>query len=253
MDDLYGEIKTTIALSGRVLVATLTKKMAEDLTTYFQEMNLKARYLHSDIDSLERVEILRDLRKGVYDVLIGINLLREGLDLPEVQLVAVMDADKEGFLRSRTSLIQVTGRAARNAAGRVIFYADHITESMRQCIEETDRRRAKQIAYNVEHGITPKTIEKRVSASLRELYGIVDEPSTSSQKAAQELIDKHAVHNVRDLDRLIRRRVKLMQKAAGKLDFEKAAELRNEVNALKELYMSFADYKGERHEESGES
>ncbi|MBF0443741.1 MAG: excinuclease ABC subunit UvrB, partial [Oligoflexales bacterium] len=171
--DLIGEIKETCRLGGRVLVTTLTKKMAEDLTVYYRDLGLPVRYLHSDIDSIERMELLRDLRKGEFSVLIGINLLREGLDLPEVKLVAVLDADKEGFLRSKSSLIQVVGRAARNVDGRAVFYGDQVTDSMRECIEETERRRKKQIEYNERMGITPRSIIKKMQPGLREIYGLV--------------------------------------------------------------------------------
>ena len=167
VDDLLQEIRERAAKHERVLVTTLTKKMSEDLTQYYQELGVKVRYLHSDIETLERIEILRDLRRGVFDVLVGINLLREGLDLPEVSLVAILDADKEGFLRSGGSLIQTSGRAARNLNGRVIMYADTITNSMRQCLSETERRRVIQAAYNVEHGITPTSIIKALDEETR--------------------------------------------------------------------------------------
>ena len=241
VDDLFGEIKATIAKGGRVLVTTLTKKMAEDLTRYYLEMNVKVRYLHADIESLERVEILRDLRKGEFDVLVGINLLREGLDLPEVMLVAVLDADKEGFLRSRSSLIQVTGRAARNVEGRVIFYADHITDSMRAAIDETDRRRKKQVEYNVEHGITPKTIIKALPEDLRTIYGIAaDEGQVLDKKTMASLSDA-GIKSVKELEEAIKKKSKEMKKAASELEFEKAAELRDELTTLRDLMLRFGD------------
>jgi len=231
VDDLYGEILKAVELQGRVLVTTLTKRMAEDLSRHFTEMGVKARYLHADIDSLERVELLRDLRKGEYDVLIGINLLREGLDLPEVRLVAVMDADKEGFLRSRSSLIQVVGRAARNSDGRVIFYADRITDSMRACMDETDRRRTIQEAHNKEHNITPQTIIKNLPVSLRKLYGLDPEPEVPS--ATVDDLAAAGVSSVEELGKLIATKQKEMKKLAAALEFEQAADLRDEINRLK--------------------
>jgi excinuclease ABC subunit B len=241
VDDLYGEIRKVIDAGGRVLVTTLTKKMAEDLTRYYMEMNLKVRYLHADIDSLERVDLLRGLRKGEFDVLVGINLLREGLDLPEVRLVAVMDADKEGFLRSRSSLIQVVGRAARNAEGRVIFYADKMTDSMKACIDETDRRRQKQVAYNTEHGITPQTIIKDLPTDLRKLYGLVDEHEEELANVAKKTMKEAGVKTAAELDALIRKRQKEMKKYAADLEFEKAAELRDEIASLRDLLMSHGE------------
>ena len=231
VDDLYGEILKAVQLQGRVLVTTLTKRMAEDLSRHFAEMGVKARYLHADIDSLERVELLRDLRKGEYDVLIGINLLREGLDLPEVRLVAVMDADNEGFLRSRSSLIQVVGRAARNSDGRVIFYADRITDSMRACMDETDRRRTIQEAYNTEHNITPQTIIKSLPVSLRKLYGLDPEPEVPS--ATVDDLAAAGVATIEELGKLIATKQKEMKKLAAALEFEQAADLRDEINKLK--------------------
>lgn len=220
VDHLMGEIRRTVAEHDRVLVTTLTKKMAENLTDYLEERDVRVRYLHSEIDTLERMEILRDLRKGVFDVLVGINLLREGLDLPEVALVAILDADKEGFLRSRRSLIQTAGRAARNIRGRVIFYADRITGSMAEAIEETNRRRKIQIAYNTEHGITPRGISKEIPESL---YAIsegdyVEIPGLEAENAGGTTESEGLS------DREIRA---LMEKAAAALEFEKAAHYRD--------------------------
>ncbi len=227
VDDLLQEIRTRAARSERVLVTTLTKKMAEDLTQYYQELGVKVRYLHSDIETLERVEILRDLRRGVFDVLVGINLLREGLDLPEVSLVAILDADKEGFLRSRSSLIQTSGRAARNVNGLVIMYADRETDSMRLAIGECRRRREKQHAYNEEHGITPTSIIKNIDEVLASVserdYLTVDvarEPRQRFRTAAER--DAHVARLQED-----------MRKAAANLDFEKAARLRDEIRQLR--------------------
>lgn len=242
VDDLYGEIRSAIEKGGRVLVTTLTKKMAEDLSKYYSEMNLKVRYLHADIDSLERVELLRDLRKGVYDVLVGINLLREGLDLPEVRLVAVMDADKEGFLRSRQSLIQVVGRAARNAEGKVIFYADQMTQSMKDCIDETDRRRAIQEAYNKEHGITPTTIMKSIPDNLRKIYGLESEAEQISSDKTATFAD-FGVKSPGELEKLIAKKQKDMRKYAADLEFEKAAALRDEIGMMRDALLRFSEEK----------
>jgi len=226
VDDLLGEIRGRAALKERVLVTTLTKRMAEDLTQYYQELGVRVRYLHSDIDTLERVEILRDLRRGEFDVLIGINLLREGLDLPEVSLVAILDADKEGFLRSAGSLIQTSGRAARNVNGRVLMYADTMTESMRVAIAETDRRRHVQEAYNVEHGITPASIVKQIDDVLSSVYErdymAVPAPEAAPGFRTQAELDAH----VAGLERH-------MRDAAANLDFERAATLRDRIKVLK--------------------
>ena len=243
VDDLFGEMKRTVEAGGRVLVTTLTKRMAEDLTRHYLEMSLKIRYLHADIDSLERVELLRGLRKGEFDILVGINLLREGLDLPEVCLVAVMDADKEGFLRSRQSLIQVVGRAARNRNGRVLFYADQITDSMRACIDETERRRAKQLAYNAQYQIEPQTIIKSLPEDLRKIYGIEPEDSALMAEGKQlDSLEAAGVKNVEELDKLIRKKTKEMKKLAGDLDFETAAAVRDEIQGLKQLLLTFGDF-----------
>lgn len=240
VDQLYGEMRQAIASGGRVLVITLTKRMAEDLTKYYQEMGLRVRWLHADIESLERIDILRDLRRGVFDILIGINLLREGLDLPEVKLVGVMDADKEGFLRSARSLIQIVGRAARNAESKVIFFADRITDSMKQCLDETARRRQIQMDYNKQHGITPTTIIKTIPEDLRKVYGLAsesDDLESPDIKKALALLEKHDIATV---EKTIREKSKTMQKAAAELDFEKAAELRDEIRSLKELLLKYA-------------
>ncbi|MCX6130692.1 MAG: excinuclease ABC subunit UvrB [Proteobacteria bacterium] len=241
VDELLGEIRKTITLGGRILVTTLTKRMAEDLSAYYKELGIKVRYLHSDIDSLERSEILRDLRKGVIDVLIGINLLREGLDLPEVQLVCIMDADKEGFLRSRSSLIQTVGRAARNIDGRVIFFADQMTDSMRQCIDETDRRRKIQLEYNSTHNITPLSIKKEMQQSLREIYGLSSDDHHRPKTTADSLLSEHSIKSIHELEKLIKRKQKEMQKAAAELEFEKAAEIRDVVAALKDALLTYME------------
>jgi excinuclease ABC subunit B len=209
--------------------------MAEDLTKYYQDMGLKVRWLHSDIDSLERVDLLRDLRKGVFDILIGINLLREGLDLPEVTLVAVMDADKEGFLRSARSLIQIVGRAARNADSKVIFYADRVTDSMRECMDETARRRTLQMAHNKEHGITPKTVIKTIPEDLRKVYGLATESDDLESPDVKKALALLAKHDIATVEKTIREKSKQMQKFAAELEFEKAAELRDEIRCLKDL------------------
>lgn len=225
--DLIGEIKAEISKKNKVLVTTLTKRMAEDLTDYMREIGIRVKYLHSDIDTLERTEIIRDMRLDVFDVLVGINLLREGLDIPEITLVAILDADKEGFLRSETSLIQTIGRAARNSEGHVIMYADKVTDSMRLAIDETERRRKIQMAYNEEHGITPKTIQKAVR----------DQISISKKVAAEELkLEKDPESMSRkELEKLIGEVTKRMKKAAAELDFESAAELRDKLIELKQI------------------
>ncbi|MDQ3782788.1 MAG: excinuclease ABC subunit UvrB [Actinomycetota bacterium] len=231
IDDLMEEVRTRANNDRRVLVTTLTKKMAEDLTNYLLELGLKARYLHSDIDTLERVQILRELRLGEYDVLVGVNLLREGLDLPEVSLVAILDADKEGFLRSETSLVQTIGRAARNVEGQVIMYADGVTESMRRAISETNRRRGMQIRFNRDHGIDPQTIRKKVSDIL-ELVQSGEAPS--GRRRSRELTSRTPMDLSRDdLGRLIQSLEEEMHESAAELRFEYAARLRDEINELK--------------------
>ena len=225
IDDLMHECKNVITKGNRILVTTLTKKMAEDLTEYLNENGIKVRYLHSDIDTLERIEIIRDLRLGVFDVLVGINLLREGLDIPECSLVAILDADKEGFLRSSRSLIQTIGRAARNAEGKVILYADHITKSMQIALEETERRRKKQIEYNIANGITPQTIKKKVS-------GVMQEMTAKESSTIEENIS-----NIKDIDKKIREYNKLMIAAATNLDFETAISYRDKIKKLEATYL----------------
>ncbi|MEP6756256.1 MAG: excinuclease ABC subunit UvrB [Chthonomonadales bacterium] len=231
IDDLIGEIRKRTEKKERVLVTTLTKRMAEDLTDYLEELNMKVHYLHSDIKTLERSEILRDLRTGVYDVVVGINLLREGLDLPEVSLVAILDADKEGFLRSDTSLTQTIGRAARNVAGQVIMYADKMTGSMQRAIEETNRRRAIQKAYNEEHGITPTTVIKAV----RDLIGAGAVAETPTEYSVSNMRSRAESANmgIDQVVEVIGALEKQMKEAAKSLDFERAAELRDEINELR--------------------
>lgn len=236
VDDLLSEIQKSVALGQRILVTVLTKRMAEDLTEYLAEHGVRVRYLHSDIDTVERVEIVRDLRLGEFDVLVGINLLREGLDMPEVALVAILDADKEGFLRSERSLIQTIGRAARNLHGRAIMYADRITGSMQRAIDETDRRREKQIAFNKEHGIEPKGVMKSVQDILEGAY-----TPGAGMPRARKVADKKAGYQVevesmsaKELDKLIRSMEEKMMQHAKNLEFEEAAELRDELEGIKQ-------------------
>lgn len=228
IDDLMEECRKVIAQKERVLVTTLTKKMAEDLTEYLNENGIKVRYLHSDIDTLERIEIIRDLRLGVFDVLVGINLLREGLDIPECSLVAILDADKEGFLRSQRSLIQTIGRAARNAHGRVILYADKMTDSIKNALDETNRRRQKQIQYNIAHGITPQTIKKSISSTLKEMTETDFVKDDSNAKQLDE---------VKNIDKALREYKKKMQEAAQNLEFEQAMVYRDKIKELEMLAM----------------
>ena len=227
IDDLLHEIRDRAAKSERVLVTTLTKRMAEDLAGYYSEVGVRCRYMHSEIETLERVKLLRDLRKGEYDVLIGINLLREGLDLPEVSLVAILDADKEGFLRSSGSLIQTIGRAARHVSGRAILYADHITDSMRQAMGETDRRRAVQRAYNEEHGIVPQSIVRQVDMSLAKIL------QAEYADLAEEVEEMPEFQSQEELDRYIAKLEGDMREAAKKFEFEKAAKLRDTIRDLR--------------------
>ena len=227
IDDLVGEIRKTLDAGNKVMINTLTKKMAEDLTNYLKEIGIRVRYLHSDIDTLERSEIIRDMRMDVFDVLVGINLLREGLDIPEIELVAILDADKEGFLRSEISLIQTIGRAARNADGRVIMYADVITESMRNAIDETNRRRKIQAKYNEEHDITPQTIKKAV----RDLISISKKVETSSEDITKDIESM----SEKEIDKLVAKIKKQMPTAAAELNFELAAKLRDQLIEIKKL------------------
>jgi len=235
IDDLIDEIRTRTAKDERVLVTTLTKRMAEDLTDYLLDNGIKVRYLHSDIDTLQRVELLRQLRLGEYDVLVGINLLREGLDLPEVSLVAILDADKEGFLRSTKSLIQTIGRAARNVSGEVIMYADQVTESMQDAMDETERRREKQIAYNKEHGIDPQPLRKAIADILDQVYENADADASASLSSDAAVADRPDVSNMAsdDVQKLIDDLTVQMRDAAGELKFELAGRLRDEIADLK--------------------
>ncbi|KAF0813032.1 UvrABC system protein B [Andreprevotia sp. IGB-42] len=231
VDDLLSEINKRVAIGERVLVTTLTKKMSEQLTEYLAEHGIKVRYLHSDIETVERVEILRDLRLGVFDVLIGINLLREGLDIPEVSLVAILDADKEGFLRSERSLIQTIGRAARNLNGRAILYADRITDSMRKAIDETERRRAKQVAFNTANGIVPKSVTKRIKDIIDGVYNAEDAAAARLESKRQRLVEDM---DQKTLSKELKRIEKDMMEAARNLEFERAAKLRDELKNLRD-------------------
>jgi excinuclease ABC subunit B len=235
VDDLLSEVARRVKLNERVLVTTLTKRMSEDLTDYLAEHGVKVRYLHSDIDTVERVEIIRDLRKGLFDVLVGINLLREGLDIPEVSLVAILDADKEGFLRSGRSLIQTIGRAARHINGTAILYADHMTDSMKFAIGETDRRRARQVAFNLEHGIEPKGISKRIKDMIDGVYDA--DVARDTRKAAQDEAKYDALSD-KQLDQRIRKVEKEMLEAARNLEFERAASLRDELRVLRDRLLA---------------
>lgn len=246
VDHLQTQMTKTIAAGFRVMITTLTKRMAEDLCKHYREQGFRVEYLHSDIDALTRADLLRQLRLGKFDVLIGINLLREGIDVPEVALVAVMDADKEGFLRSRASLIQIIGRAARNDCGKAILYADHITDSMKLAIEETERRRQKQLAYNQKNDIQPKTVLKPVQQDLRVIYGLLKPlhegaEAMSNTDSMQQQIELWGVKTPAELEKRIRTQQKKMQKAAAQLEFENAATLRDEITEMKSALALWID------------
>ena len=230
MDDLLGEIRTRAAAGERVLVTTLTKRMAEDLTEHYEGQGIRVQYLHSDIDTVERVNILRNLRLGKFDVLIGINLLREGLDIPEVSLVAILDADKEGFLRSARSLIQTFGRASRNVSGKVILYADQMTESMREALAETGRRREKQKTFNEQNGITPETVKKNIAAPIGQVC--------EADYVTVEIGEMGDFASYEELAKALKKLRREMERAAKKLDFERAAEIRDRLLSLEKLELS---------------
>ena len=234
VDDVLQEIRIRVDKHERVLITTLTKRMAEQLTDYLSDNGVKVRYLHSDVDTVERVEILRDLRLGTFDVLVGINLLREGLDIPEVSLVAILDADKEGFLRSERSLIQTIGRAARNLNGRAILYADRITESMKKAMGETERRRARQVTHNEAHGITPRSIVKQVRDLIDGVYS--EKAGKEAEKLERDALQRAQVEDMseKDIAREIKRLEKLMMEHARNLEFEKAARVRDQLALLKQ-------------------
>jgi len=240
VDDLLSEIGLRTAVGERVLVTTLTKRMAEDLTDYLQDHNARVRYMHSDIDTVERIEIIRDLRLGNFDVLVGINLLREGLDIPEVSLVAILDADKEGFLRSERSLIQTIGRAARNSNGKAILYADRITGSMQRAIDETERRRSKQVAYNEEHGITPTTIKKAVADIMEGAYGPAAASARKFARIAEEEIE-YGKMSPRELAKKITQLEQQMYQHAQNLEFEEAAKIRDQINHIQTAQMGILE------------
>ena len=241
VDDLLSEINRRVAEGDRVLVTTLTKRMSEDLTDYLSEHGVRVRYLHSDIDTVERMEIIRDLRLGVFDVLVGINLLREGLDMPEVTLVAILDADKEGFLRSERSLIQTIGRAARNVKGKAILYADRMTGSMQRAIDETDRRRELQRAHNKEHGIEPKTIVKKVS-DVMEHGGQQYKSHKARRKMVADITKEYKIKDTHDMASAIEKLEKKMYEHAKNLEFEQAANIRDSIDELKSQMLKSGIY-----------
>ncbi len=243
IEDLVGEIRKRVARGERALVTTLTKRMAEDLSEYLQDLGIRVHYLHSEIDTIERVEILRDLRRGVYDVVVGINLLREGLDLPEVSLVAILDADKEGFLRSESALIQTIGRAARHVNGTAILYADRITDSMRRAIDETNRRRRIQEAYNREHGIEPRSIVKDIHDLTDRVRVVAEERASYRAEPEEAPVDVHALPR-EEVERIIQELEKRMREAAEALEFEKAAAFRDQLFELRRLLTRGADGDG---------
>jgi len=241
VDDVLQEIHQRVEVGERVLITVLTKRMAEQLTDYLSENGVKVRYLHSDIDTVERVEIIRDLRLGTFDVLVGINLLREGLDIPEVSLVAILDADKEGFLRAERSLVQTIGRAARNVNGRAILYADRITDSMRKALDETARRREKQIAHNEAHGIVPRGIRKQIREMID---GVVADREGADDLARAEQVAEVEALSEKDLGKRLKQLEKQMLEHARNLEFEKAARLRDQLAMLKEQAFGSAAHDG---------
>ena len=239
MDDLLAEIRERVARRERVLVTTLTKRMAEDLTQYYQELGVKVRYLHSDVETLDRIDILRDLRRGEFDVLVGINLLREGLDMPEVSLVAILDADKEGFLRSTGSLIQTIGRAARNLRGKAILYADRVTNSMQRAIEETDRRRSKQVEYNTEHGITPQSVARTMVDIFEGARADPGEKKGRGKgKRVAEAGEDYALMTPSQRNSRLRELEQRMYQHARDLEFESAAKVRDQIRRLKDASLA---------------
>ena len=233
IDDLIEEIHKRVELDERILVTTLTKKMAEELTKYFTKVGIRTRYIHSDVETLERIQIMQDLRLGLFDVLVGVNLLREGLDLPEVSLVAILDADKEGMLRSRRSMIQTVGRAARNLNGRAIMYADKMTKSMQATIDETNYRREKQMKYNADNGKVPQALNKKISENLVGRSKDFPDERYTQKEILQEVAETKANYGSEDIEKIVAQKQKEMENAAKNLDFIKAAKLRDEIAALK--------------------